>query len=177
AHAPKRLETLRTPEGTAVPANTLAELQRDMAHLRFVKQQIKEICSCKRCSRASCGIARRWRGMPALQGHRTRAVRNGASEGLLKQASACAPCNDRARVGSSAASEGQRVGRMVSKTNCRRPRRHAKDHDRSTGPQAPHCALAASHHRRGTSRFAPSSGCLTDCLRASGTEFLRSPSC
>src|SRR5213083_2713997 len=43
AHAPKRLETLRTPEGTAVPANTLAELQRDMVHLRFVKQQIKEI--------------------------------------------------------------------------------------------------------------------------------------
>src|SRR5213080_1336957 len=62
---------------------------------------------------------------------------------------------------------------MVSKTNCRRPRRHAKDHDCSTGPQAPHCALAASHHRRGTSRFAPSSGCLTDCLRASGTEFLQ----
>lgn len=43
AQASERLETLRTPEGTAVPPNTLAELRRDMAHLRFVKQQIKEI--------------------------------------------------------------------------------------------------------------------------------------
>jgi transposase len=43
ARASERLKTLRTPEGTAVPQNTLAELRRDMAHLRFVKQQIKEI--------------------------------------------------------------------------------------------------------------------------------------
>jgi len=43
AHASSRLETLRTPEGAAVPENTLAELRRDMARLRFVKQQIKEI--------------------------------------------------------------------------------------------------------------------------------------
>src|SRR5262249_16034033 len=38
-----QLQTLQTPEGTAVPANTLAELRRDMDHLRFVKQQIKQI--------------------------------------------------------------------------------------------------------------------------------------
>jgi transposase len=43
AQASKQLETLRTPEGVAVPANTLAELRRDMARLSFVKQQIKEI--------------------------------------------------------------------------------------------------------------------------------------
>jgi transposase len=43
AHASDRLEALRTPEGIAVPPNTLAELRRDMAHLRFVKQQIKQI--------------------------------------------------------------------------------------------------------------------------------------
>ncbi len=41
--APERLETLRTPEGARLPPNTLAELQRDMARLRFVKEQIKEI--------------------------------------------------------------------------------------------------------------------------------------
>jgi transposase len=41
--APQLLETLRTPEGAALPPNTLAELQRDMARLSFVKQQIKEI--------------------------------------------------------------------------------------------------------------------------------------
>ncbi len=43
AHASDRLEALRTPEGILVPPNTLAELRRDMAHLRFVKQQIKQI--------------------------------------------------------------------------------------------------------------------------------------
>jgi transposase len=41
--APERLETLRTPEGASLPPNTLAELQRDMARLRFVKEQIQEI--------------------------------------------------------------------------------------------------------------------------------------
>src|SRR6201993_1534378 len=43
AQASNRLEALRTPEGSAIPANTLAELRRDMDRLRFVKQQIKEI--------------------------------------------------------------------------------------------------------------------------------------
>jgi transposase len=43
ARASDRLEALRTPEGILVPPNTLAELRRDMAHLRFVKQQIMQI--------------------------------------------------------------------------------------------------------------------------------------
>src|SRR4051794_31481177 len=41
--APERLEALRTPEGVALPPNTLAELRRDMARLRFVSGQIAEI--------------------------------------------------------------------------------------------------------------------------------------
>jgi transposase len=41
--APERLATLRTPEGQAIPPNTLAELQRDIARLRFITDQIKEI--------------------------------------------------------------------------------------------------------------------------------------
>jgi transposase len=41
--APERLDDLRTPEGVALPPNTLAELRRDMARLRFVADQIKEI--------------------------------------------------------------------------------------------------------------------------------------
>ena len=41
--APGRLETLRTPEGMTLPPNTLAELRRDMARLRFVTGQITEI--------------------------------------------------------------------------------------------------------------------------------------
>jgi transposase len=41
--APEHLETLRTAEGVTLPPNTLAELQRDMARLRFVREQIEEI--------------------------------------------------------------------------------------------------------------------------------------
>src|ERR687890_987453 len=40
---PERLEAVRTPEGAALPPNTRAELRRDMARLRFVRDQIKEI--------------------------------------------------------------------------------------------------------------------------------------
>jgi transposase len=42
-NADGRLEALRTPEGTPLPPNTLAELRRDMARLRFVRVQIREV--------------------------------------------------------------------------------------------------------------------------------------
>ena len=41
--AAERLATLHTPEGSALPPNALAELQREMARLGFVTRQIKEI--------------------------------------------------------------------------------------------------------------------------------------
>ena len=41
--APEHLATLGTPEGVPLPPNTLLELRRDMARLRFVMDQIKEI--------------------------------------------------------------------------------------------------------------------------------------
>lgn len=41
--APEHLATLRTAEGVRLPPNTLAELRRDMARLRFVMEQITEI--------------------------------------------------------------------------------------------------------------------------------------
>src|SRR6201997_4739301 len=43
ARAEGQLETLRTPEGAAIPKNTLAEMRRDMDRLQVVKRQIKEI--------------------------------------------------------------------------------------------------------------------------------------
>src|SRR5499426_1489740 len=43
ARAMDQLTALRTPEGISLPANTLAEMRRDLARLCFVKQQIKEI--------------------------------------------------------------------------------------------------------------------------------------
>ena len=42
-HAAERLDALRTPEGTPLPPNTLAELLRDVARLGFVREQIKQI--------------------------------------------------------------------------------------------------------------------------------------
>jgi transposase len=41
--ASELLATLYTPEGRLVPPNTLAELRRDMARLRFIMDQVKEI--------------------------------------------------------------------------------------------------------------------------------------
>ena len=41
--APERLNALCTPEGVSLPPNTLAELRRDLARLRFVIDQINEI--------------------------------------------------------------------------------------------------------------------------------------
>jgi transposase len=46
--APERLAALRTPEGQAIPPNTLAELQRDMAHLHFINEQIKLVEEARR---------------------------------------------------------------------------------------------------------------------------------
>jgi transposase len=42
-HAAERLDALRTPEGAPLPPNTMAELQRDVARLGFVREQIKQI--------------------------------------------------------------------------------------------------------------------------------------
>src|SRR3954453_16155220 len=39
----QHLDALRTPEGTALPPNTRAELHRDMARLHFVTEQIQQI--------------------------------------------------------------------------------------------------------------------------------------
>jgi len=41
--APERLEAQRTPEGAPLPPNTLAELRRDMARLRLVRDQIAQV--------------------------------------------------------------------------------------------------------------------------------------
>ena len=42
-NASQGLDTLRTPEGAPVPPNTLAEMRRDLARLRVVREQIREI--------------------------------------------------------------------------------------------------------------------------------------
>jgi len=41
--APKKLDTLRTPEGLPIPPNTLDELRRDLARLAMVREQIDRI--------------------------------------------------------------------------------------------------------------------------------------
>lgn len=51
--AAERLDGLRTPNGEPVPSNTQAELKRDMARLRLVKNQIKEIEAARECGLAA----------------------------------------------------------------------------------------------------------------------------
>ena len=46
--AAERLDRLRTAEGVPLPPNTLAELRRDIARLRFVMDQIREIEAARR---------------------------------------------------------------------------------------------------------------------------------
>ena len=41
--APRQLAGLHTPEWRPIPPNTLAELEREMAHLRFIDEQINQI--------------------------------------------------------------------------------------------------------------------------------------
>jgi transposase len=41
--AAERLQALRTPEGVGLPPNMRAEIRRDMARLRLLREQIKEI--------------------------------------------------------------------------------------------------------------------------------------
>lgn len=41
--APEHIQALRTPEGTPLPSNTFAEMLRDMARLRLIREQIKAI--------------------------------------------------------------------------------------------------------------------------------------
>jgi hypothetical protein len=48
--APERLPKLRTAERTPIPPNTLDELKRDIARLRFVDDQITDIDSAQRCA-------------------------------------------------------------------------------------------------------------------------------
>jgi transposase len=52
--APERLASLRTAEGTGLPANTIEELRRDMARLALVREQINSIekARAKRLERA-----------------------------------------------------------------------------------------------------------------------------
>jgi transposase len=56
---PEQLRQLRTPEGVSLPPNTIAELLRDLARLRFVHDQIKEIEETRRRRLAQAGAAGR----------------------------------------------------------------------------------------------------------------------
>jgi transposase len=63
--AADQLGGLRTPEGGAIPPLAMAELRRDIARLRFIEEQIKEIeqqrvarlDEAKRCEERANGLA------------------------------------------------------------------------------------------------------------------------
>src|SRR5262249_50034998 len=71
---------------------------------------------------------------------------------------ACAPRDDPARLATSSASKGQRVGSVVSGAHCRRPQQNAQEHDCSASSTTSHCASAAADDGRSTGRSAHSTG-------------------
>ena len=152
ARAPSQLEALRTPEGVAIPTNTLAEMRRDLDRLRFVKQQIKEIEKTRTERLAKAPDEPRMRQPRTYPGGRRRGRNRGhacpggvlardpgpKSSGALCRADRSsrrerakttragarqsgqrprAPRDDRTRLGSSGAPEGQPAQRMVSEAN------------------------------------------------------------
>jgi len=58
-NAAERLDTLRTPEGGALPPNTLAELRRDMARLHLVAEQIGQVEETRLARLEQQGLVRR----------------------------------------------------------------------------------------------------------------------
>jgi transposase len=64
-NALQRLDALRTPEGTALPPNTRAELHRDMARLHVVTEQIRQIEAARSERLKQAGATH---GPPRLQG-------------------------------------------------------------------------------------------------------------
>src|SRR5262245_55338059 len=172
AQAAGQLQTLQTPEGTVVPANTLAEMRRDMDRLRFVRQQIKQI-EAARVQRLESEPGERRHAMVYLLA-RVVGIGVESADMLVQEVFSRklrdrravaryagltgAPRDDPARLDSSSASEGQRASPVVSGTHRRRPRQNAQDHDYSVGSKTSDRALAAGDDRRSTGRFAHSTG-------------------
>ena len=105
--------------------------------------------------------------MPASQALQTRAAKDDASEASPNRQRPRAPRDDRTRLGSSGAPEGQPAERMVSEANGGRAAGRAQDDDRRAGAQAPHRAMAARDNRRGAGRSpaSPSSVTTTELLQ------------
>ena len=96
----QHLSALRTP-GEPIPPNTLAELQRDMARLRFISDQItpwcswwrasevsaskRRRCSSTRCFHETCAIDVRLRATPVSPAHLTRAAASGGRRASQRQ--------------------------------------------------------------------------------------------
>ncbi len=182
--AQSQLEPLRTPEGMAIPKNTLAEMRRDTDRLQFVKRQIKEI-EITRADRLAKAPSEQRDAMVRLlmrvvgvgvetadmlvQEVFSREIRDrkalaryagltGAPDesggkrrrerGLAKAGNARVRRDDRTRLGSPLASEGQPDDRVVLEANVGPPRRRAQDDDRRARSQAAYRALAVRDHRR-----------------------------
>src|ERR1700720_367889 len=161
--AAERLGTLHTPEGSALPPNVSAELQRDIARLGFVISQIKEIEE----ARQERLEQEPETGPHAMVRHLARVVGVGIETAdMLVNEVLSRPMRDRKAVARYAgltgspdesgakrreqglARAGNALARWVPGPSCRQPSRHAQDDDCRAGTQAAHRALALCHHRR-----------------------------
>ena len=153
--AEEKLEGLRTAEGTPLPQNTRAEMRRQLARLRVVREQISAI-ERERLRKLAAAPAEE-RGPHAMVRLLARVLGVGVGEWQAKARAGTCTCRQRSRsmrhdpvgVAFSQISKRQRPGPMVQGANDRWPERDAQDHDRGAGTQTAHRALASRHHGRG----------------------------
>jgi transposase len=175
-NAAEHLAALYTPEGSPLPPNVAAELERDIARLGLVISQIKQVEEARR-QRLEQQPESRPHAMVRLLARvvgigtetadmlvnevLSRPLRDRRPDGCAgrerrqaagtraRQSRQCPgpPRHDPTRLALSAVSKGQRTGAMVPGPHCRSPCRHAQNDDRRTRAQTAHRTLALCHHR------------------------------
>jgi transposase len=148
--APQQLSALLTPEGVPLPPNTLRELQRDMARLRFVMDQIKDIEATrseevKTASETGPGAMVRLLARILGVGIET-------ADMLVREVLSRNLRDRKAVMALPYVSEGKCAGSMVSGADGRRSRPRPQDHDRCACTKAARRAVALGNERRDARR-------------------------
>jgi len=163
---PQLLASLRTPEDSPIPPNTLDEMQRDLVRLALIREQIKAIEQARlaRLEKAlQTGPNTMIRMLASIRGVSIETAEMLVQEVLsrhLRDRRAVgryagltgAPRPDPARLALPLVPEGQRSGAVVPEPDRGCQRGAQEEDDRRSCPQAAHRALAHGHHRRSAAR-------------------------
>ena len=162
-----------------MPPNVAAELERDIARLRLVIGQIKQLEEASRQrleeqpERGPHAMVRLLARVVGIGIETADMLVNEVMSRPMRDRRAVAryagltgaPWDDPTRLALSAVSKEQRTGPVVPGPHGRSPRRHAQNNDRRPGAQAAHRTLAICHHWRAIGRCHPASGKLTNLWR------------